>query len=100
VQHAGKVLTHRLLLHELWGENQDPSYLRVYVRQLRQKIEIDPEVSAIRVDGKRRWLSLEGKRIDAIVKRSKGSVGVGAPVNNNQDRIRGDDYTAPRGGIH
>ena len=42
VQHAGKVLTHRLLLHELWGENPDSSYLRVYVRQLPQKIEIDP----------------------------------------------------------
>jgi two-component system, OmpR family, KDP operon response regulator KdpE len=43
VQHAGKVLTHRFLLKELWSELTDAQYLRVYVRQLRQKIEADPE---------------------------------------------------------
>ncbi|OKO79030.1 Fis family transcriptional regulator [Bradyrhizobium sp. NAS80.1] len=43
VQHAGKVLTHRFLLKELWDELTDAQYLRVYVRQLRQKIEADPE---------------------------------------------------------
>jgi two-component system KDP operon response regulator KdpE len=43
VQHAGKVLTHRFLLSELWDELTDAQYLRVYVRQLRQKIEADPE---------------------------------------------------------
>ena len=43
VQHAGKVLTHKFLLTELWDEVTDPQYLRVYVRQLRQKIEADPE---------------------------------------------------------
>jgi two-component system KDP operon response regulator KdpE len=43
VQHAGKVLTHRFLLGELWDTLTDAQYLRVYVRQLRQKIEIDPE---------------------------------------------------------
>ncbi len=43
IQHAGKVLTHRFLLKELWDELTDPQYLRVYVRQLRQKIEADPE---------------------------------------------------------
>ncbi len=43
VQHAGKVLTHKLLLHELWDEPTDTQYLRVYVRQLRRKIEMDPE---------------------------------------------------------
>ena len=43
VQHAGKVLTHRFLLTELWDEVTDAQYLRVYVRQLRQKIEPDPE---------------------------------------------------------
>jgi two-component system KDP operon response regulator KdpE len=40
VQHAGKVLTHRFLLHELWDESTDSQYLRVYVRQLRQKIRL------------------------------------------------------------
>ena len=43
VQHAGKVLTHRFLLGHLWDELTDAQYLRVYVRQLRQKIEVDPE---------------------------------------------------------
>ena len=43
VQHAGKVLTHRFLLGELWDDLTDAQYLRVYVRQLRQKIETDPE---------------------------------------------------------
>lgn len=43
VQHAGKVLTHRFLLRELWDELTDAQYLRVYIRQLRQKIEADPE---------------------------------------------------------
>ncbi len=43
VQHAGKVLTHKFLLGELWDDLTDVQYLRVYVRQLRQKIEADPE---------------------------------------------------------
>jgi two-component system KDP operon response regulator KdpE len=43
VQHAGKVLTHKYLLGELWDNLTDAQYLRVYVRQLRQKIETDPE---------------------------------------------------------
>jgi two-component system, OmpR family, KDP operon response regulator KdpE len=43
VQHAGKVLTHKFLLSELWDDLTDSQYLRVYVRQLRQKIEPDPE---------------------------------------------------------
>ena len=43
VIHAGKVLTHKHLLREVWrDESVDPQYLRVYVRQLRQKIEADP----------------------------------------------------------
>jgi two-component system KDP operon response regulator KdpE len=43
VIHAGKVLTHRHLLRAVWrDETVDPQYLRVYVRQLRQKIEADP----------------------------------------------------------
>jgi two-component system KDP operon response regulator KdpE len=45
VLHAGKVLTHRHLLREVWKDETggDVQYLRVYVRQLRQKIEADPE---------------------------------------------------------
>ena len=43
VQYAGKVLTHKFLLGELWDSLTDAQYLRVYVRQLRQKIEANPE---------------------------------------------------------
>ena len=43
VAHAGKVLTHRFVLGRLWGASGDVQQLRVYVRQIRQKIEADPE---------------------------------------------------------
>ncbi|PWE54292.1 DNA-binding response regulator [Metarhizobium album] len=43
VQHAGKVLTHRFLLEQVWDGLTDVQYLRVYVRQLRQKIEKAPD---------------------------------------------------------
>lgn len=43
VQHAGKVLTHRFLLEQVWDSLTDVQYLRVYVRQLRQKIEQTPD---------------------------------------------------------
>jgi two-component system KDP operon response regulator KdpE len=44
VRHAGKVLTHRQLLKEVWGSNylNQSHYVRVYLGQLRQKIEADP----------------------------------------------------------
>jgi two-component system KDP operon response regulator KdpE len=41
VQHADKILTHRFLLNALWDNFADAQYLRVCVRQLRQKIEDD-----------------------------------------------------------
>ena len=45
VQHAGKVLTHRHLLREVWGPEQEneTQYLRVYVQRLREKLEADPD---------------------------------------------------------
>lgn len=43
VAHAGKVLTHRMLMNEVWRGETDVQYLRIYVRQIRQKIEADPE---------------------------------------------------------
>jgi len=43
VSHAGKVLTHKFILHEVWGGETDVQYLRIYVRTLRQKLEADPE---------------------------------------------------------
>jgi len=42
IAHAGKVLTHRFILHEIWGTESDVQYLRVYMRSLRQKVEDDP----------------------------------------------------------
>jgi two-component system KDP operon response regulator KdpE len=44
VTHAGKVLTHQQILREVWGAEQDVQYLRTYVRQLRQKLEADPQI--------------------------------------------------------
>ena len=43
VQYAGKVITHQHLLKQIWGGSTDVQYLRVYVRQLRQKIERVPD---------------------------------------------------------
>jgi two-component system KDP operon response regulator KdpE len=42
--HAGRVLTHRTLLRAVWGPEygEEADYLRVYVRQLRLKIEEQP----------------------------------------------------------
>ena len=42
VVHAGKVLTHRMLMKEVWGASADVQYLRIYIRQLRHKLERDP----------------------------------------------------------
>jgi two-component system, OmpR family, KDP operon response regulator KdpE len=44
VAHAGKVLTHRQILTQVWGpaHAEDAQYLRVAIRSLRQKIEADP----------------------------------------------------------
>jgi two-component system KDP operon response regulator KdpE len=43
VAHAGKVLTHKFILSEVWGTESDIRYLRIYIRTLRQKIETNPE---------------------------------------------------------
>lgn len=44
-RHAGKVLTHRQILREVWGpgHENDTHYLRVYIAHLREKIESHPE---------------------------------------------------------
>ena len=43
IAHAGKVLTHKFILREVWGTETDVQYLRIYIRTLRQKIEANPE---------------------------------------------------------
>jgi two-component system KDP operon response regulator KdpE len=47
VAHAGKVLTHKFILREVWGSETDVQYLRIYIRSLRQKIEANPELPAL-----------------------------------------------------
>lgn len=44
VKHAGKVLTHQMILKEVWGpqHTSDVQYLRVYTGELRKKLEADP----------------------------------------------------------
>jgi two-component system, OmpR family, KDP operon response regulator KdpE len=44
IQHAGKVLTHRQILREVWGPNaqEQTHYLRVYIAHLREKLEAEP----------------------------------------------------------
>ena len=44
VRHSGKVVTHRQILHQVWGppHEHNTAYLRVYVGQLRAKLEADP----------------------------------------------------------
>jgi two-component system, OmpR family, KDP operon response regulator KdpE len=44
VKHAGKVLTHQQILKEVWGPSykENAHYLRIYMSQLRQKLEADP----------------------------------------------------------
>lgn len=51
VQHAGKVLTHRQILKEVWGPQyvDETHYLRVYFGQLRQKLEENPAVPKLLV---------------------------------------------------
>jgi len=43
-RHRGKVITHRQLLRDVWGPShvESPQYLRIYMRALRHKIEVDP----------------------------------------------------------
>jgi len=45
IRHEGKVLTHSYLLREIWGTGyqQETQYLRVFVAQLRKKIELNPD---------------------------------------------------------
>ena len=44
VKHAGKVLTHQQILKEVWGPSyqENAHYIRIYMSQLRQKLEVDP----------------------------------------------------------
>ena len=56
VQHAGKVLTHRFLLQELWDELTDAQYLRVYVPPAHAEDRGQSRATAIRADRDRHRL--------------------------------------------
>lgn len=45
MKNVGSVVTHKQLIHEVWGEahGDDSQYLRIYIRQLRHKLEFDPK---------------------------------------------------------
>lgn len=49
IAHAGKVVTHRQLLQTVWGPAhlEDAAYLRVYIGQLRRKLEPDPDAPTL-----------------------------------------------------
>ena len=49
IMHAGKVLTHRQLLKEVWGPNslEQTHYLRVHIAHLREKLEKDPSLPTL-----------------------------------------------------
>jgi two-component system KDP operon response regulator KdpE len=52
-QHAGKVVTHKMLLREVWGPNAESQsqYLRVYMTHLRKKIELpDSKVKLLKTE--------------------------------------------------
>lgn len=44
ISNAGKVVTHRQLIQAIWGSDaqENSQYLRIYISQLRKKIEKDP----------------------------------------------------------
>ena len=51
VQHAGRILTHRQIIREVWGPNMEDetNYLRVYVNALRKKVEANPQMPELLV---------------------------------------------------
>jgi two-component system KDP operon response regulator KdpE len=51
VQHAGRILTHRQIMREVWGPamEDETNYLRVYINALRKKIEGNPQMPELLV---------------------------------------------------
>ncbi len=80
VQHAGKVLTHRFLLKELWDELTDAQYLRVYVRAVAAEDRSRPGASTVRADRDRH--RLPAARAGLI--RRRRSPGCGAPGSGRE----------------
>ncbi|WP_437987693.1 response regulator [Sorangium sp. So ce117] len=66
IRHAGKVLTHRQLLGEVWGPAYagQTHYLRVYMAQLRHKLERDPARPQILITEPGVGYRLKGTRVE------------------------------------
>jgi two-component system KDP operon response regulator KdpE len=43
VKNVGKPVTHSQILREIWSEDADPQYIRIYIRAIRQKLRDNPE---------------------------------------------------------
>jgi two-component system KDP operon response regulator KdpE len=65
-QSAGRVLTHAYLLNEVWGSGHtdQAQYLRVYMAQLRRKIESDPTRPKLLITEPETQTSVNGPRHD------------------------------------
>lgn len=71
VKRVNKIVTHKQLLKEVWGEQHkdDVDYLRIYIHQLRQKLEEDPQQPKYFMTepgiGYRLVLTLSGEELDS-----------------------------------
>ena len=65
VRNAGRILTHRQLLNEIWGpaHEHDLQYLRVFIGRLRAKLGDDPAGAPLHPQRTRRRLSLPGLKV-------------------------------------
>jgi two-component system KDP operon response regulator KdpE len=83
--HAGKVLTHRFILRQVWGNESDVQYLRIYIRSLRQKIEANPDKPAtiVTMQGVGYCLRSNGQSTgQEALFRSEAGPGTSAPAVN------------------
>ncbi len=77
--HAGKVLTHRFLLHQVWGEGYDDEvgYVRVCICQLRRKLASDYIITRANVG----YLFRDGQEVDrrpSALKRARQQLQISA----------------------
>ena len=81
-RHAGKVVTHRQILSAVWGpaHTEDTQYLRVYIRQLRQKIEPNPDDPRTHRHGDRHRVPHRRRRVTQCCR-----------PRSNEPRVGGDD---------
>ena len=87
-QHAGKVLTHNYLLDQLWGPSDRREYLRVYVRQLRKKIEPTRNVP--------NTFSLKPGSATACARRTEARAGRIPKGSSNTDAAQRHSHPRPR----